>query len=328
MPKSPQNENSNPFFATGRHFLRARMARRSRFFSIQDDSLPVARHTEEPGLGTSLRPGPGLQYPPTGPLPEVARMRNFVQATALRSEASILQESLPDTSRHASRPQHFSAPLRGAPSQAHQCVRACVPQANVSRLRSRWAEAVKWTLSGRKPFLSFFGKRSGGVPPPAGPPDATESDVELADFGSESRAGSESHFGSEWRQEAAAAAALHAPAQEYGADSQGESTSTSIQEPSGGLPPLVALQLELTAVSWDGRGGGGKNGVLASSRPYFYECGVLRFVLQQDSQHSKSPFKKTTNPRRDMGTAKAKTIQGGSTASVHAIVQFGSVGRL
>ena len=124
MPKSPQNENSNPFFATGRHFLRARMARRSRFFSIQDDSLPVARHTEEPGLGTSLRPGPGLQYPPTGPLPEVARMRNFVQATALRSEASILQESLPDTSRHASRPQHFSAPLRGAPSQAHQCVRA------------------------------------------------------------------------------------------------------------------------------------------------------------------------------------------------------------
>ena len=46
-----------------------------------------------------------------------------------------------------------------------------------------------------------------------------------------------------------------------------------------------------------GRGGDGKNGVLASSRSYFYECGVLRFVLQQDSQHSKSPFKKTTNPR-------------------------------
>ena len=45
------------------------------------------------------------------------------------------------------------------------------------------------------------------------------------------------------------------------------------------------------------RGGDGKNGVLASSPPYFCECGVLRFVLQQDSQHSKSPFKKTTNPR-------------------------------
>ena len=45
------------------------------------------------------------------------------------------------------------------------------------------------------------------------------------------------------------------------------------------------------------RGGDGKNGVLASSRSYFYECGVLRFVLQQDSQHSKSPFKKTTKPR-------------------------------
>ena len=29
---------------------------------------------------------------------------------------------------------------------------------------------------------------------------------------------------------------------------------------------------------------------LASSRPYLYECGVLRLVLQQDSQHSKSPF--------------------------------------
>ena len=33
------------------------------------------------------------------------------------------------------------------------------------------------------------------------------------------------------------------------------------------------------------RGRDGKNCVLASSPPYFCECGGLRFVLQQDSQH-------------------------------------------
>ena len=40
-----------------------------------------------------------------------------------------------------------------------------------------------------------------------------------------------------------------------------------------------------------------KNGLLACSPPYVCECGVLSFVLQQGSQHSKSPFKKTTNLR-------------------------------
>ena len=60
----------------------------------------------------------------------------------------------------------------------------------------------------------------------------------------------------------------------------------------------VRYGLVLGPNPWRGnRGGDGENGVLASSRSYFYECGVLRFVLQQDSQHSKSPFKKTTKPR-------------------------------
>ena len=45
------------------------------------------------------------------------------------------------------------------------------------------------------------------------------------------------------------------------------------------------------------RGGDRKNGVRGTSRPYFCECGVIRFVLQQDPEHSKSPFKKTTNPK-------------------------------
>ena len=39
-----------------------------------------------------------------------ARMRNFVQATALRLVASILQESLPGTSGHALHRQHKARP--------------------------------------------------------------------------------------------------------------------------------------------------------------------------------------------------------------------------
>ena len=53
------------------------------------------------------------------------------------------------------------------------------------------------------------------------------------------------------------------------------------------------------------RGGDGKNGVLARSPPYFCECGVLSFVLQQGSQHSKSPFKKQRT--RDICTANTLT---------------------
>ena len=41
-----------------------------------------------------------------------ARMRNFVQATALRLVASIFQESLPGTSGHASRPHRLCAAAR------------------------------------------------------------------------------------------------------------------------------------------------------------------------------------------------------------------------
>lgn len=120
----------------------------------------------------------------------------------------------------------------------------------------------KWKNDSKKAFVSYFGKRSGGEPLPAGPPDAAESDVETA-----VELASVELNGSEWRrQEAAAAAVLHAPAQE---DSRGRtpfqsaasravsssSSSASQQESDGGLPPpLVASPLELTAVAWDSDG--------------------------------------------------------------------------
>ena len=62
--------------------------------------------------------------PPHGTLSRssAAIMRNFVQATALRLVASIVQESLPGTSGHALR-HTVCAPLRGACRSTEQRVR-------------------------------------------------------------------------------------------------------------------------------------------------------------------------------------------------------------
>ena len=47
----------------------------------------------------------------------------------------------------------------------------------------------KWKKGSNKAFGSYFGKRSGGEPLPASPPDVTQSGVEIVDFSSEARAG-------------------------------------------------------------------------------------------------------------------------------------------
>ena len=47
----------------------------------------------------------------------------------------------------------------------------------------------KWKNDSKKAFVSYFGKRSGGEPLPAGPPAVPQSGVELMDFSSEARAG-------------------------------------------------------------------------------------------------------------------------------------------
>ena len=46
-----------------------------------------------------------------------------------------------------------------------------------------------WKAGAKKTFRSYFGKRSGGEPLPAGPPAVPQSGVELMDFSSEARAG-------------------------------------------------------------------------------------------------------------------------------------------
>ena len=46
-----------------------------------------------------------------------------------------------------------------------------------------------WKAEAKKTFCSYFGKRSGGEPLPAGLPDVNRSGVELVDSSSEARAG-------------------------------------------------------------------------------------------------------------------------------------------
>ena len=47
----------------------------------------------------------------------------------------------------------------------------------------------RWKADAKKTFRSYFGKRSGGEPLPASPPDVTQSGVEIVDLSSEARAG-------------------------------------------------------------------------------------------------------------------------------------------
>ena len=94
--------------------------------------------------------------------------------------ASIFQKSPFPTSPDTRRARTVCAPLSQCPS----CLTSvCVSrQANASRARSgRTAKQSTWKKTSSKSFSSCFGKRAGSVPLPTGPPDATESDVEMTD---------------------------------------------------------------------------------------------------------------------------------------------------
>ena len=86
--------------------------------------------------------------------------RYFGQWAALRSVASISQESLPGTSGHALRRHRLRA---AAAARLVRLTPACFPQAHVPRSRVWWSQAAPVEEKRASAvFAGFFGKQSAG----------------------------------------------------------------------------------------------------------------------------------------------------------------------